>query len=85
MLSGLKRHAEALDDAGGAERGRLHESPADVAREVGVDVTQVREVLARLGRMGIATEDETGAIVVMDLPRLMEFMELIEMPRKGEA
>jgi CRP-like cAMP-binding protein len=87
VLLGLKRHAEAF----GEETGlgvRIHSSAADLAREVGVEESQVREVLSRLGRLHIASEDEGGggrAIVIMDLPRLLEFMEFLEMPRRFEA
>jgi CRP-like cAMP-binding protein len=88
VLLGLKRHAEAF----GEETGlgvRIHSSAADLAREVGVEEPQVREVLSRLGRLHIATEDDVPgggtAIVIMDLPRLLEFMEFLEMPRRFEA
>jgi len=87
VLLGLKRHAEAF----GEETGlgvRIHSSAADLAREVGVVEAQVREVLSRLARLHIASEDEGGggsAIVIMDLPRLLEFMEFLEMPRRFEA
>jgi CRP/FNR family cyclic AMP-dependent transcriptional regulator len=87
VLLGLKRHAEAF----GEETGlgvRIHSSAADLAREVGVEESQVREVLTRLARLHIASEDEGGggsAIVIMDLPRLLEFMEFLEMPRRFEA
>jgi CRP/FNR family transcriptional regulator, cyclic AMP receptor protein len=84
VLLALKRHAEAFGEE--TPLGvRLHGSAADVAREVGVDGAQVRDVLSRLSRMRVATEDETGAILVQDLPRLMEFMEFLDAPRKFEA
>jgi CRP/FNR family cyclic AMP-dependent transcriptional regulator len=87
VLLGLKRHAEAF----GEETGlgvRIHSSAADLAREVGVEETQVREVLSRLSRLHIASEDEGGggsAIVIMDLPRMLEFMEFLDMPRRFEV
>jgi CRP-like cAMP-binding protein len=87
VLMGLKRHAEAF----GEETGlgvRIHSSARDLAREVGVEESQVREVLGRLSRLHIASEDEGGgggAILIMDLPRLLEFMEFLEMPRRFEA
>jgi CRP/FNR family cyclic AMP-dependent transcriptional regulator len=84
VLLALKRHAEAFGEET-SEGVRLHGSAVDLAREVAVDVTQVRDVLSRLRRLRVATEDETGAIVVMDLPRLMEFMEFLEMPGKFEG
>lgn len=84
VLLGLKRHAEAF----GEETGlgvRLHATASDLAREVGVEDAQVGDVLTRLGRLHIASADEEGAIVVLDLPRLLEFMEFLEMPRKFEG
>jgi len=87
VLLGLKRHAEAF----GEETGlgvRIHSSAADLAREVGVEQSQVHEVLTRLARLHIASEDDGGggsAIVILDLPRMLEFMEFLEMPRRFEA
>jgi CRP/FNR family transcriptional regulator, cyclic AMP receptor protein len=84
VLLALRRHAESFGDE--TPQGvRLHGSAADVAREGGVDGAQVRDVLLRLSRMRIASEDETGAIVVTDLPRLMEFMEFLDLPGKAEV
>jgi CRP-like cAMP-binding protein len=84
VLLGLKRHAESF----GEETGigvRVHSSPSDLAREVGVEERQVHDVLHRLGRLRIAAPDEDGGIVIMDLPRLLEFMEFLEMPRRFEG
>jgi CRP/FNR family transcriptional regulator, cyclic AMP receptor protein len=87
VLLGLKRHAEGF----GEETGlgvRIHSSAADLAREVGVEESQVHQVLARLSRLQIASEDDGGggsAIVILDLPRMLEFMEFLEMPRRFEA
>jgi CRP/FNR family cyclic AMP-dependent transcriptional regulator len=84
VLLAVKRHAETGDETPAGVR--LHASDAEVAREVGVDRSQVRDVLLRLRRLGIAAEDEgDGAITIMDLPRLLEFMEILEMPQKLEA
>jgi CRP/FNR family transcriptional regulator, cyclic AMP receptor protein len=84
VLLALQRHAESFGDE--TPQGvRLHGSAVDIAREGGVDGAQVKDVLARLGRMRIVSEDETGAIVVSDLPRLMEFMEFLDLPRKVEG
>jgi CRP-like cAMP-binding protein len=84
VLLGLKRHADAF----GEETGlgvRLHASSADLAREVGVEESQVTDVLERLARLRIAAGDDEGAIVILDLPRLLEFMEFLEMPGKFEG
>jgi CRP/FNR family transcriptional regulator, cyclic AMP receptor protein len=83
VLHGLKRHAESF----GEETGlgiRVRVSRADLAREVGVDLAQVDDVLARLQRLRIAAEDDLGGIVIMEVPRLLEFMEFLDMPRKFE-
>ncbi|HEX8789606.1 MAG TPA: Crp/Fnr family transcriptional regulator [Polyangiaceae bacterium] len=84
VLLSLKRHAEGF----GEETGlgvRVHASAQDLAREVGIDESQVHDVLGRLQRLRIAAEDEMGGIVIMDLPRLLEFMEFVEMPRRFEG
>jgi CRP-like cAMP-binding protein len=84
VLHGLKRHAESF----GEETGlgvRVRVSRADLALEVGVEREEVDEVLARLQRLRIAAEDEMGGIVIMEVPRLLEFMEFLEMPRRFEG
>ncbi len=84
VLLSLKRHAEGFgEESGGGVL--VHASAQDLAREVGIEESQVRDVLGRLGRLRIAAEDEMGAIVIMDLPRLLEFMEFVEMPRRFEG
>jgi CRP/FNR family transcriptional regulator, cyclic AMP receptor protein len=84
VLQGLKRHAEAFGEET-PEGIRINASPIDLAREVGTDTQQVQEVLSRLKRLKIAAEDELGAVVITDVPRLLEFMEFLEMPQKFEA
>jgi CRP-like cAMP-binding protein len=87
VLLGLKRHAEGFGEDTGLGV-RIHSSAADLAREVGVEETQVYDVLSRLSRLHIASVDEEGegsGIVIMDLPRLLEFMEFLEMPRRFES
>jgi CRP-like cAMP-binding protein len=84
VLLSLKRQAESF----GEETGLgvvVHSSAVDLARQVGVEEAQVRDVLERLRRLRIAAEDEVGGIVIMDLPRLLEFLEFLEMPRQFEA
>jgi CRP-like cAMP-binding protein len=84
VLMGLKRHAESFGEET-ALGVRVLASVVDLAREVGVDLGQVDEVLARLRRLRIASVDDIGGIVIMDLPRLLEFMEFLDMPRKFEG
>ena len=83
VLLSLKRHAEAFGEDTG-EGVRVHTSPVALAQEVGVDEAQVHDVLARLERLRIASEDALGGILVTDLPGLLEFMEFIKMPRRFE-
>jgi CRP/FNR family cyclic AMP-dependent transcriptional regulator len=84
VLHGLKRHAENLGDETGAGV-RIDITTDGLARELGVESLQVHDVLARLRRLRIAEEDETGSIVVYGLPRLLEFMEFLEMPQRFEG
>lgn len=84
VLLGLKRHAEGFGEET-ALGVRVHATATDLAREVGVDQGQVHDVLARLQRLRIASEDDIGGIVILDLPRLLEFMEFLEMPRRFEG
>src|SRR5580704_1363376 len=85
VMLGLKRHAEAFGEE--TPTGiRVHLSAADLAQEVGTDPEQVYDVLQRLTRLHIASEEqEGGAIVVADVGRLMEFLEFLEAPGKREA
>jgi CRP-like cAMP-binding protein len=83
VLLGLRRHAESF---GEPERTgvRVRMTPEGLAKEVGSSHEQCADVLRRLTRLKIAREDH-GGILVSDMARLLEFMELIDMPRKFEA
>ena len=95
VLLALQRHAESFGEP--TEAGiRVHVSAEDIALQVGVATRQVEDVLARLRRLRIiqkaSTKDletpvpEANALVIADVGRLHEFLELVEMPRKfGEA
>jgi CRP/FNR family cyclic AMP-dependent transcriptional regulator len=86
VLHGLKRHAETFGTPTGPDGSlRVNVSSEGLAREVGVESAQVHDVLSRLRRLRIATEDETGDILVTDLTRLLEFMEFLEMPQRFEG
>jgi CRP/FNR family cyclic AMP-dependent transcriptional regulator len=85
VLLGLKRHAEAFGEQ--TPTGvKVHISPEDLAREVGIDEADVHDVLGRLKRLRIATEELSdqgaSAIVIADVGRLLEFLEFLEMPRR---
>jgi CRP-like cAMP-binding protein len=85
VLLGLKRHAE-INGEKTATGVKVNVSPDDLAHEVGIDVEDVTEVLARLRRLRIAS-DETGpagehTILIADVGRLLEFLEFLEMPKR---
>jgi CRP/FNR family cyclic AMP-dependent transcriptional regulator len=87
VLLGLKRHAEAFGEET-ASGVSIHASPATLASEVGVEESQVQAVLSRLALLHIAREDKSeggSPVVMVDLPRLLEFMEFLEMPRRFEG
>jgi CRP-like cAMP-binding protein len=84
VLLSLKRHAEGFGEP--TEAGvHVRTSPADLAREVGVGEAQVHEVLDRLRRLRIASTHPSGGILIMDLSRLLEFLEFVEMPKRFEG
>ena len=83
VILGLSRQADMI--------GRLREDGATVvpitkdelAEEVGLDVREVDEVIARLVRLRIVQEDKSG-LVVSEMRRLDEFLEFLEMREKFE-
>jgi CRP/FNR family transcriptional regulator, cyclic AMP receptor protein len=77
VMLALSRHAEGFGEEG-ADGIRVRTTAADLAREVGVDVTVADEVLRRLRLIA----EEAGAIVVFDTGRLADFLEFLEMPQK---
>jgi len=85
VLLALQRHADSFGEAT-AEGIRVNVSPEEIALQVGVPTAQVNDVLTRLRRLRIiALEPGAGALVIADVGRLHEFLELVEMPRKFEA
>ena len=85
VMLALSRHADAFGEP--TEGGiRIRTSAADIAREVGVDVSIANDVMARLRRLRLITE-EPGAVLVADVGRLQDFLEFLEMPQKfgGES
>jgi CRP/FNR family transcriptional regulator, cyclic AMP receptor protein len=80
VMLALARHADAFGEP--TEEGiRIRTTPEDIAREVGVDCSVADEVMARLRRLRLVTE-EPGAVVVADIGRLRDFLEFLEMPQK---
>lgn len=84
VLLALQRHADSFGEAT-PEGIRVNVSPEEIALQVGVPTSQVHDVLVRLRRLRIAQEQGPGALVIADVGRLHEFLELVEMPRKFEA
>jgi CRP-like cAMP-binding protein len=85
VMLALSRHADAFGEP--TDDGiRVRTTPEDIAREVGVDVSVALEVMARLKRLRLVSEDETS-IIVADVGRLQDFLEFLEMPQKfgGES
>ncbi len=83
MLLALKRAAETFGER--SEEGiRIRTTVEQLAREVGVETSQVVDVVWRLHRMTIVTDPGDGSLIVADLGKLHEFLELVEMPRKFE-
>ncbi|HSQ66754.1 MAG TPA: Crp/Fnr family transcriptional regulator [Polyangiaceae bacterium] len=81
VLLALQRSAEAYGER--TEDGiRVRLSPEQLAREVGVEPAQVVDVLWRLHRLKILHDPGDGSLVVADMGKLHEFLELVEMPQK---
>jgi len=83
VLLALRRAAESFGERSG-DGIRVRTTVDQLAREVGVEATQVNDVLWRLHRMHIVQDPGDGSLVVTDLGKLHEFLELVEMPHKFE-
>jgi len=85
VMLALARHADAFGEPT-PEGIRVRTTAAEIAREVGVGIEAADEVMARLHRLRLITEDE-ASIIVADVGRLQDFLEFLEMPQKfgGES
>ena len=81
VLLALQRSAEAYGERTG-DGIRVRLSPEQLAREVGVEPAQVVDVLWRLHRLKILHDPGDGSLIVADMGKLHEFLELVEMPQK---
>ncbi len=85
VMLALARHADAFGEH--TETGiRVRTNAVELAREVGVAEDVARDVVARLRRLHLVTEDD-GSLIVADVARLQDFLEFLEMPQKfgGES
>jgi CRP-like cAMP-binding protein len=84
LLLAMSRHAEAFGEPH-PEGILVRTSAEEIAREVGVEQTVAADVGQRLQRMRLVKAVADG-IIVADVTRLHDFVELLEMPQKfGEA
>ncbi len=81
LMLALSRHADAFGETTSAGI-RIRTSSEELARDVGVELAVAVEVMSRLRRLRLATEDAEG-IVVADVGRLQDFVEFLEMPHKS--
>ncbi|MFO0614207.1 MAG: Crp/Fnr family transcriptional regulator [Polyangiaceae bacterium] len=90
VLLALTRHAEAFgapvelpsaDPAVEPTMGvRVNVSVADLAREVATEESVAYEMMKRVGRLGIAYEEEAH-IIVTDIERLEDFVDFLNIPQ----
>ena len=89
VMLALARHADAFGET--TPHGiRIRTTAAEIAREVGVPQEIAEEVMTRLARLRLVTEEAAsvgtphtpGSIVVADVGRLQDFLEFLEMPQK---
>ncbi len=84
VLLALKQQAEVHGEPS-PEGIRMRLAPDTLAMDVGVEPAQVYDVLWRLHRLKIIADPGDGTLLIADLARLHEFLELVEMPRKFEG
>ena len=85
VMLALSRHADAFGEPT-ADGIRIRTTAVDLAQEVGVDLSVANEVVGRLRRLRLLTE-EPGGFIVADVGRVRDFLEFLEMPQKfgGES
>jgi hypothetical protein len=52
--------------------------------DLAIDENQVERMLARLRRLGLAISADAGAIILTDVPRLLDFARFIEARRRDQ-
>jgi CRP-like cAMP-binding protein len=85
VMLALSRHADAFGEPT-PDGIRVRTTAKDLAREVAVDVEVASEVMARLRRLRLVTEEERS-IIVADVGRLQDFLDFLETPQRpgGES
>jgi CRP/FNR family transcriptional regulator, cyclic AMP receptor protein len=81
VILGLTRQAEMVGRAREDGSTLVPITPDDLAEEIGLTTPETQEVLSRLKRLNIITE-EPGGLVVTEMQRLDEFLEFLEMREK---
>lgn len=84
VLLALSRHAEAFGEEQEDGSVRVRTTVRDIAEEVAVDLKVAQDMMIRVGRLAIARE-EVGAIVVLDLSRLRDFLEFLDVPAQSRV
>lgn len=90
VMLALARHAESFGEQtdGGI---RIRTSAEELAREVSVPIEFVQEVMSRLRRLRLVTEEPPSAerpirvpaMIVADVGRLLDFLDFLELPQKS--
>jgi CRP/FNR family cyclic AMP-dependent transcriptional regulator len=82
VLRALARHAQSFGEPV-AEGLRVAMSKGELASLVDVELRTVEAVLARLSRVRVVSLPSAHEIVVHDIDRIFDFLELLEMPQKA--
>jgi hypothetical protein len=84
-LLGLRRHAESFGEPAGHGRVRVRLTVEMLAQEVGAERESVVDMVSRLRRIRILELDSADGDMLVDLNRLLEFLEFLETPKRFEA
>jgi CRP-like cAMP-binding protein len=82
VLLALSRHAEAFGEET-PEGVRVRTTARELADEVAVDPRLAHDMMVRVGRLGIAREED-GTIIVTDVSRIHDFIEFLEIPNQND-
>ena len=85
VILGLAHEAEYNGEQGGDGSVLVPLDVSGLALQVGLERTEVEEVLHRLDRLSIVEQTPEGFLRIPDTMRLHEFLEFIQMREKFEA